>query len=136
MDYKDEVVKLINDYCWKDKLLKEDKDYYYNDSIINSNGKLALLPTDLIKDDKSITVEENNRIKRVERLNRYGNEVLFINYCLEQLDDLEREVLERLIKGDSVNKVGSMLGIKRRTVVNSYNKIIELCEQLYKEKYL
>lgn len=136
MEYKDEVVKLINDYCWKLKILKKDKDYYYNGSIINSEGKLALLPTDLIKDDKSIEREEIDRTKRVERLNRYGNEVLFINYCLEQLDDLEREVLEILLRDNSINKVGAELGLKRRAVENSYNKIVGICERLYKDMYL
>lgn len=135
MELRETIIDLIDSYSWKNNLLKTDR----NDlqiKITAAYGIEATLPKAQGTTGDKTGNEVIRRIAREERHRTYANEIIFMNYCLEQLEGLEHEILNLMLRGRSLNNCGSKLGVKRRKLENNYNSMLEKCIEMYKNEYL
>ncbi|MCO4095722.1 hypothetical protein KFV08_07810 [Macrococcoides canis] len=130
---KEYIKELIDSYVWKNNMLKTDKEYFQI-KITAAYGVEASLPSGKGTTSDKVGNEIIRRISRQERLQQYADDIVFMNYCANQLEGIEREILEYRFDGRSLNNCGALLGIKRTRLENIHESIIEKCSKVYETK--
>lgn len=127
---KEYIKELIDSYAWKNNMLKTDKEYFQI-KITAAYGIESSLPSGKGTTSDKVGNEIIRRISRQERLQKYADDIVFMNYCSNHLEGIEREILEFRLDGRSLNNCGALLGIKRTRLENINESIIQKCAELY-----
>ena len=125
---KHQIYGILKNYCWMIQEIKRiDRELQQTDfQGIAQYGIEASMPKPQGIVGKALENEVVRRVEKSKRLNKYIDEVIFVNERITSItDEKEKVVLDCLLDGMSINAISNHLRMSRTSITEIRDNIVD-----------